>query len=396
MSIEKNITKFYLFRFLGGLELTISIFVLFLLANNLSMTQVMILETIFIAFVLMLEVPSGAFADIFGRKNSLAISMLTASIGFIIFGIGSNFWVFLVAQIFVAFTWAFLSGADSAIVYDTLKEIKKERHYAKIFGKGNSIELVTYAFTSLASGALAMYLGYRPLFFMTSGVFFMGAMIALSFREPPIHKRLSNHYIEHLKEAARFSWNHKIVRNLIIYYGFFAAVGHLTWFVLQPFYGAFPGFIIGLAVFIYFMGAAFGNFSGDYLIRKFSERQLLFGLLLVAAGSYILIFFISKLLALALIALASFTCGARDIFVNKEINFHTDSHHRATVVSVQSMSKSLMYAVIAPLIGLFTDIYSPSAAMLMMGVGLCLFFVVILWLFWRLVDSGSAPSNNSN
>jgi hypothetical protein len=70
---ESNIWKFYLFKIVGAMELTISIFVLFLLTNNLSMTQVMTLETIFIAIVLLLEVPSGAFADLFGRKFSVSL-----------------------------------------------------------------------------------------------------------------------------------------------------------------------------------------------------------------------------------------------------------------------------------------------------------------------------------
>jgi len=78
----------------------------------------------------------------------------------------------------------------------------------------------------------------------------------------------------------------------------------------------------------------------------------------------------------------SFVCGVRDIFVNKGINEYTDSHHRATVVSIQSMSKSLMYAVFAPLIGYFTDIFTPSAAFLMMGVGLFIFFIYYLILSW--------------
>ena len=60
-----NIWKFYLFKIAGALELTIAIYVLFLLANNLSITQVMILETIFMCLILLFEIPSGIFADFF-------------------------------------------------------------------------------------------------------------------------------------------------------------------------------------------------------------------------------------------------------------------------------------------------------------------------------------------
>jgi MFS family permease len=347
---ESNIWKFYLFKIVGAMELTISIFLLFLLANNLSMTQVMTLETIFIAIVLLLEVPSGAFADLFGRKLSVALAMLCASIGFVIFGFGTNYWIFLIAQIFIAFGWALNSGADSALIYDSLKEIKEESKYVKIYGKGSFLQLFTYAGSALISGFLAVYLGYRNLFFITAIIFFISFIIGLTFKEPPIHKKVhEKNYFKHLIEAIRFSYNHKVVRNLIIYFGMFAALGHLTWFLIQPFYeqSTLPKYIVGIATFLYFVTAGLGNLTAEKFIKRIKEEKLLIIILLIASLSFIGIFFVNKLFALLLISLMSFVCGVRDIFVNKGINEHTDSHYRATVVSIQSMSKSLMYAIFA-------------------------------------------------
>ena len=382
---ESNIWKFYLFKIVSAIELTISIFVLFLLANNLSMTQIMTLETFFIVIVLLLEVPSGAFADLFGRKLSVALAMLCASISFVIFGFGTNYWAFLIAQIFIAFGWALTSGADSALLYDSLKEIKREKQYAKIFGKSNSFHLFTYAISALISGFLALYLGYRNLFLITALIFFIAFIIGLTFKEPPIHKKAyMENYLEHLIEAIKFSYNHKIVRNLIIYYGVFAALGHLTWFLIQPFYeqSALPKYLVGIATFLYFITAALGNLTAEKFTKRIKEENLLIIILLIASLSFIGIFFVNRLFALILISIMSFVCGVRDIFVNKGINEHTDSYHRATVVSIQSMSKSLMYAVFAPLIGYFTDTFTPSAAFLMMGMGLFLFFIYYLILSW--------------
>ncbi len=375
---EANIWKFYLFRVFSALEITISIFILFLLANNLSMTKVMILETIFIAMVLLLEVPSGVFADLYGRKTSVSLAMLCASISFVIFGLGTTFLTFFIAQIFAAFWWVLTSGADSALIYDSLKEIKKEKQYAKIFGKGSFYSLLTWAVASLISGFLAIYLGYRVLFFITAFIFFLGFLVTLWFKEPPIHKKVhKKNYFKHLIEALKFSYSHKIVKNLIIYSGMFAALGHLTWFVIQPFYdqSTLPKYIVGIATFIYFIGAAIGNLLAEKIIKRIKEEKLLILILLIGSLSFIGIFFVSKLFALLLIATMSFVCGIRDLVVNKGINEHTDSHHRATVISIQSMSKSLMYAIFAPLIGYFTDIFSPAAAFLMMGTALFIFFI---------------------
>lgn len=381
---ESNIWKFYLFMFLNGLELTIPIYVLFLLANNLSMTQVMILEVIFIVLTLGLEVPSGAFADLYGRKTAFIISDLSFVIGFLIFGFGTNFWHFLIANILVACSMAFWSGTDSAFVYDTLKELKREKDYAKIFGRGHSFVNIIFAFMALAGVAIASKTGYRPLFFITAGFVFLAIFVALSFKEPPIHKKLLDRkYSEHLKEALKFASTHKIVRNFIIYFSVAGALSHLTWFVLQPYYGqsSLPIYFVGIAIFLYFFIYSFGMMFSNFFVKKFSEKGVIFTNLLISSFSFIGFFFINKIAALVVLSIMTFFNGVSNIFVDRGINHHTDSHHRATVLSIKNMGKSIFYAIFAPLIGLFTDIFSPEAAFLMMGVGLFAHFIFIVFLF---------------
>ena len=381
---SSNIWKYYLFIIFGRIELTVSIFVLFFLANNLNMTQVMILETIFTIALFFFEIPSGAFADKVGRKTSLVLSNLSLCISFVIFGLGNSFFAFMIAQIFTALFWALKSGADSAFIYDSLKELKREKEYSKIFGIGSSIWMFILASLGLVSTYLSTYLGFRMLFFISAGFFFIGFLIALTFKEPPIHKHLQEpNYFKHIGNALKFTYNHKIVRNLIIYYGLFAALSHLTYFLIQPYYN-FSDLsinVLGIAITCYFLFAGFGYLSAQYFINKFTQNKLLFTLLFLGTISFISIYFFSPIIAIIFISLMSFVSGVRDIFIEKGIHAHTDSHHRATVISIQSMSRSIMYAVFAPLIGLFTDIYSPAAAFLMMGIGLFIFLIYVTFLF---------------
>ena len=342
------------------------------------MVLVMALETIFIVLVLITEVPSGAIADFIGRKNAMALALLSASIGFMVFGLGNNLWHFLIAQIIFSFSWAMSSGSDSAMLYDSLKEEKLTKDYLKILGKGNFLSLITFGISSILSIILVNYFTYRELFFLTSGIYFIGAVVSLTITEPPIHKHLKNKaYLKHLKEAFRFSYKHTKVRNLIIYYGLFAALGHLSWFLIQPLFaiGNKPTMTIGLANFLFFITAGIGSVAGNKALRIFKQSLLQVILLLITSASFIAIYFSNKVFAIISLSIISFASGIRDVVVDKGINDFTASHHRATVLSIQSMSKSLMYAIFSPLIGYATDVFSAGAAFFMMGLGLFLFMV---------------------
>ena len=124
--LNANIWKFYITRIIGNFEFITAIFVLYLLANNLTMTEVLILQSFFTILIFLLEVPSGVIADLFGLKRTLIISELCIIIGFILYGLFSTFATFMIAEFFVALGWALYSGADSAFIYDTLKQMKKE------------------------------------------------------------------------------------------------------------------------------------------------------------------------------------------------------------------------------------------------------------------------------
>lgn len=384
--LNSNIWKFYLFKIFSSLEFTIAIFVLFLLSNNLNMTQVMILESIFTIIIFFAEIPSGGFADRFGRRTSLVIAQLLGAISWFIFGLGSTFAIFLIAQVLCGLLWAFKSGSDEAFLYDTLKALKKEKSFSKIYGKVNSFEMFTFGSLAFLSSILSYYLGFRALFFITGGFMFIAAIIAITFKEPPISKHLQEkNYFKHLGEAIHFSFTHNWVRTLIIYSGSFAAVSHLVYFIIQPYYdrGSLR-LLLGLGMMIYFFAASIGSLCSHYFIEKINEKKLLILMLVFSIISFIGMYLVNVYLSFVFLFVISFVSGVRGIASSKFLNKHIESHHRATVISVNSMMKSIVYAILAPLLGWAVDIYTPVAAFLMMGIGLFILLIVIMIMFRRL------------
>src|SRR3989344_6835397 len=134
MDIKSNIWKMYLYTFFISLSFFTPVIVLFWQDNGLSLTKIMLLQSIFSIAVVVLEIPTGYFADVFTRKRALVIASFSVFFSMLVYGFSSNFYQFLIAEILWAVGMSFISGTDSAFIYDTLKDIKREKEYKKIQG----------------------------------------------------------------------------------------------------------------------------------------------------------------------------------------------------------------------------------------------------------------------
>lgn len=108
--------------------------------KGMSLTQIGILEAIFHIASFLMEVPTGAIADIYGRKASRILGRLMWVLSNISMLFGNNFYQFAFAMALMALSYNLESGAGQALLYDSLKEIKKDKEYMKIAGK---IEVLT-------------------------------------------------------------------------------------------------------------------------------------------------------------------------------------------------------------------------------------------------------------
>ena len=87
------------------------IIVIFFQENDLSTTEIMILQAVYSLTIAILEIPSGFFADSYGRKNSILISTFFSFIGYIILSTYSGFNEYLIAEIFI------IAGSQLGVSY---------------------------------------------------------------------------------------------------------------------------------------------------------------------------------------------------------------------------------------------------------------------------------------
>lgn len=137
----RNIRLFIAFRFFFGFRFYYPVFAILFLDFGLTLEQFALLNVVWAATIVVLEVPSGALADVFGRKKLLIAAgwLMVVEMALLCFAPrGSShllFFVFIVNRICSGAAEAAASGADESLAYDTLKAHGAERHWGAVLAR---------------------------------------------------------------------------------------------------------------------------------------------------------------------------------------------------------------------------------------------------------------------
>ena len=352
MNLKNNIIKLYLLKAVKWFMIVMPIIVLFFESKGLSLTQIMILQGTYSLFVALFEIPSGFFADIYGRKNSLVIGSIFLFLGYVIFSFFSGFNEFLFAEILLGIGGSLISGADSAILYDTLLEIKEEDEYTKIEGRTYAIGNFSEGIAGVLGGFLAMTSINMPVYIQTI-VMFLSIPIAMTLVEPKSSYKLAKSFssiITVVKDT--FIYQRKLRWYIVYSSSMGIATLSIAWFV-QPFLME-----IDTPIIYYGIIWAFLNFTAgitSYYSYLFNNHNLLIYISLIMITSLILLGFNISYFGLIFIILIYLLRGIITPKLRHLININSTSERRATVLSLRSFVIRISFSVTAPALGYIAD-----------------------------------------
>ena len=157
--------RFSLYGFLKNQRYFEPFFALALLERGLSFAQLGLLIGVREACSNVLEVPSGAAADAYGRRRCMVISFLAYIASFLILGFGATFWQFAVAMVLYGIGDAFRSGTHKAMIFEWLRQTRREGERTRVYGYTRSWSKIGSAVSSLLAGAFVLYTGrYSDVF----------------------------------------------------------------------------------------------------------------------------------------------------------------------------------------------------------------------------------------
>src|SRR5437867_8688572 len=150
-----NIWRLFAVQALLGFILWVPIWVVFLQRRGLALTQIGVLEGFAWVLTAALEVPTGAIADRFGRKASIALGAFLYSVAMFLILADALSPGFLLGYALWNSSLAFVSGADSALLFDSLKAVGRASEAAKQTGRYAAIQQASQGIASLIGAAIA-------------------------------------------------------------------------------------------------------------------------------------------------------------------------------------------------------------------------------------------------
>ncbi len=369
------IKVYYGISFANGLAMSFffATYVLFLRDAGLSLLEINLVNCFFMASCFLLEFPTGLLADNVSRKFSVVISFCLYGIGMLVYYFSASFWMFVLAEIIIAFGSTFYSGAFDAWLVDAVNHHEKGFDLRGVFRRSH-----VFCQSGVLIGVLVgAYAGENnlalPWLLSSIGFFVVGAIAYTTIREDGFHKPEKRVDIRlAIRESVIYGVKNKSLFFIIITgFIFFFAIAPLNMYsqlVFENLGVSVPG--LGWIHDATVISMIIGSIAVKHVSNYFeSEKKELMFILFILALSIVLASQ-SSLLVIVLFGYMAHEVArggfkpVRLHYINEKI----PSSKRATLLSFDSMiSKLGMFAGLLTS-GLVANNFNPQISWLVSGV----------------------------
>ncbi len=374
------IRRFSLYGFLKNQRYFEPFIILFFLQRGLSFTQIGFLIAFRELFINLMEVPSGAVADLFGRRRSMILSFVSYIISFAVFGFSREYWHFLIAMFFFAVGEAFRTGTHKSMIFTWLRLEGRLDEKTRVYGYTRSWSKIGSAVSTVLAVVLVLVTNnYAYVFFFAIVPYTIGLLNFLTYPKElegqPGEKAGLRDVVRHLWENIRASATVRHLRRLIVESMGFEGVYKAAEDYLQPVVKGMalmlPLFIglgetrrtaivIGIVYVILYLVSAYASRSSHrvtgYAGGEEAGSRLLWKVifLLYVALIPLLFFEYYYIAVVGFILLALVQNVWRPVLISRFDAFATEKAG-ATVLSIESQAKSVSTMIVAPILGAMVD-----------------------------------------
>jgi MFS family permease len=373
--LEGNIPRLAVLRFLCWMHLMSAVIIPFFREwGRLSFVQIFALQTWFMLMSFLMEVPTGAVADRFGRKVSVACGGFLLGGASLLYGTLPHLGVFVLAEALFAVALALISGADEALAYDSLRAVGREGEASRVMARLEAAKLAGILAGALVGAVVASRLGVRWPMLLQAVPMAVSGLVALGLTEPPRGRREEREkggYLRLLSGGLHHFRTAKELRALALDQVACATVAWLVIWLYQlqlarvgvplAAYGVVHAAMgLGQIAFLSRVAGVERAVGGKARLARLTALVPALAMLGLAATSGVAA-------SVGLIVVAATAGLGRPPLFSGPVNRLIPSERRATVLSAVSAARTLAVAMVYPAVGALLD-RSLVAALAFVGV----------------------------
>lgn len=316
------------------------------------------------------EIPTGAIADIFGRKFSTILGLFLSGLAIISIMFFENFYLLLFLFFLVGMAGTLVSGADDAWIVDLLHHKKKKNLIHEFYTKRHSFMSVALLMAGIIGALLVKKFGLGIIWPITGGSMILTSIIFLFGKEHFVRKKQSikkhtEKLLYHTKNSISYSLKHKTISliltaSVIIMFMMIFA-GDITWYPFlqdlgfqEHWFGYLFSATFAFGIFIPYFTKPLIKKIGGYKKYLMAVLSLMFLLLFLIGFINSFVFVI--VIYILFMSMYDFYGPVREIFFQKFV----PGKMRATIGSFKNMVTALAVIIAYPLVGFVADKIGPQ------------------------------------
>ncbi|EKD80633.1 MAG: major facilitator superfamily MFS_1 [uncultured bacterium] len=377
-----NAKKMAIITFFSNLYFYNHVGTLYQQTRGLSLLQVSSIWAVITGAIFLFEVPTGILADKIGRKKSVVIALLLQALGEWLYLFANNYLAFLLIAVLAGLGYAFLSGANEALVYDSLPSDNRDGRMKKAMGMMGGAYQLAFCAAPLIGGLIVTQLEinfFLRAILLTAISVTLAFFISLTLKEP---KAEYQHTEENLLLIFRDGIK-QILKSQKLKW--ILAVAMLTTTFSNSLLSLYQPYFARLHIPTLWIGAvlSMGGLAAFLIQKNIQSIEQKLGrftflvLSLLPGLSYLAIVSITlPTLLIPIFVVAYASMEARNPLLASYRNAEIVSEHRATILSLMNMMTMLYVAGMSLVFGRIAD-YSIPTAFAIIG-GLIIFFTLVL------------------
>lgn len=352
---------------------------------GLSLSDILLLQAIFSVATVVMEYPSGYLSDRLGYRFSLLLASLLGISGWATYTVAGSFASVLLAEIQLGISYAFISGADSALLFETLRSAGRDEEYLRFDGRMTAWAQAGEAAGAIGAGVLYAWLPLLP-FILQVGVWVIAWLVCLRLKEPA--ERRPEPVASHWREAGSIARRALVdvpgLRWTLLLGALLGLASFFPVWLVQPYmqeHGV-PLAWFGPVWAIANLTVSLGSLLSARAHFQLGSRGVIWLCLLLTATGYLGMAATTAVWGFLWYFLLTLMRGLQGPLLRQHLQQQSRRSERASILSLKSLLFRLGFVAAAPLVGMLADRAGLAATFLwvLAGLGILLLPLAIKYL----------------